>query len=500
MWDGLRPFVRLSGGRLRRFLLLGLLLLILRDGLPDRSRAERIKAQINDYEFNYISWELDALWQKARQVLFGFQQYVTDEESKALVIEYLLTVGQIFDLEGQIDAIYADPAVTDPNDAARDLQGQVDDLEQRRRDLQPLVEPLIERQVATVLQEEGFSTLGQVLPPLAMHLVETPDVLVVSPRNMIRQDFAISLKSVDAATRSQIEQNVEAVSPEDAAYVTGTGGVGLWPAMIVQSRYAAITFEVVAHEWSHNYLFMFPLGMQYLALPETRIINETTATVFGNALALKVLERFYADEVARGLIYIPIYPTLNDFLGRTPPVLADRDVPVTGNARYSADFLLQNGQEAAAQWMLNTATPLPLTDPDLAGLMPAEAGVEINRARITADFLLALGKVEAAEAFMESRRQRLGMRVLNQAWFAFHGGYQSDPGQGGGVSLNPVVDVTDPAFLGDPIGPAIHEIMELAPTTEDYLVALRDVTNRQELIAVLIEARAKWGQNTQNKP
>ncbi len=480
---------------LRLFFLLIFLLLILREPLPDLSRRGLIKAQVHGQEFNYIAWELDALWQKFKQAFLGFQPYISDEDGKQVVLEYVQTVGQTLELESQIEAIYADPSIANPDDAAHELQRQHARLMERLRELQPFAEPIIERQVATILQEEGFGTMGQMLPPVSFRFVEPPDVLIVSPRHTIQQDFNISLKPSTIQQRAAIEARVEAVSPSDAAYVTGVGGVGIWPSMVIRTRWTAIVFEIVAHEWSHHYLFAYPSGMEYLMRPETRSINETTATVFGNAVGLKVLERFYADEVAMGLIRVPRYPTLADFQRTVldDQQLGDPDaVPDYDQVRSAADFLLSVDRTAAAQRLLDTYRPTELVyDGDL--LSADERSVEINRTRITTDFLLSLGRVEAAEAFMESRRQLLGMRVLNQAWFAFNGGYQADPASGGGVALGPIVDVTDPRYVGDPIGPAIHELMVLAPDLQSFLVAVRGVTTRDELITALIEARERWG-------
>jgi hypothetical protein len=53
--------------------------------------------------------------------------------------------------------------------------------------------------------------------------------------------------------------------------------------------------------------------------------------------------------------------------------------------------------------------------------------------RLEADRLLAEGRVEEAEAYMEIRRQFFLengylIRKLNQAYFAFHGSYAAEPG------------------------------------------------------------------------
>ncbi len=468
----------------------------------DESRRGRIWAQVAGYEFNYIAWELDALLHKARQAFFGFDTYASEIDEKTLVIDYLVLTGEAFALENQLETLHAsNSAAEETSETLQTLQRNLNAINAERRRLQPLVEPIIERHVATVLREEGFGTLGQILPPVSFRFVETPDVLIVSPRDVIRQDFAISLRGLSIEEREQLEQSVEAASPGDAAYITGVGGVGIWPAMVIETRWAAIAYEIVAHEWSHHYLFAFPSGQQYLVRPETRFINETVATVFGNAMALKILEHFYADEVAAGRIWVPDYPTLQDFLPNNGRQWTQPDTPL-GVRTSSATFLTQIGRDDAAQTVLDTiqrtdpqAYQDMLNNPDLLTFSRQADGVEINRTRITADYLLRLGRIDAADALMESRRQWLGMRVLNQAWFAFNGGYQAAPTSGAGVVVEQVVvDVIDPAYLGDPIGPAVHEIAALAPNLEAFLVAVRNVTTRDELLQALVDARQRWGE------
>ncbi|PJF43058.1 MAG: hypothetical protein CUN55_09330, partial [Phototrophicales bacterium] len=477
----------------------------IKDGLPDQSRAGRIKAQVAGYEFNYIAWELRTLWQKLNQHLFGWEVYYTESERKAAVIEYLQLTGRIFDLRTEIDAIYADSTIADPERVTRDKIQLLETLKAQQHKLQFIAEPIIERHVAAVLIDEGFGLLGQVLPPVAFHFVETPDVLIVSPRDRIQQDFAISLRPLSIEERYRIEQNVMMASPHDAAYVTSVGGVGIWPAMVVETRWAAVAYEIVAHEWAHHYLFAFPSGQQYLVRPETRIINETIATVFGNAMALKILERFYADEIAQGLVWVPDYPELQDFfLGEreTSSNLNEIYGEISIPSRHVADWLLTLERPEAAQRVLNVRLEVEfdsylvsLRDPHTSAFDQAPFATTINRTRLMTDYLLALGHISAAENLMNANRQLLGLRVLNQAWFAFHGGYQAEPSAGGGVALGPIIiDVTDPNYVGDPIGPAIHELLALAPTLEDFLIQVRDVTTRDELLEALIEAREKWGQ------
>jgi hypothetical protein len=103
--------------------------------------------------------------------------------------------------------------------------------------------------------------------------------------------------------------------------------------------------------------------------------------------------------------------------------------------------------------------------------------MDITRRRV--DDLLAQGEVEAAEAYMEERRQLFYangylIRKLNQAYFAFYGGYQSPaglPGAGG----------------ADPIGPAVQGILDASPSIYAWVRVMAQITTRDELVAV-------WGE------
>jgi hypothetical protein len=67
------------------------------------------------------------------------------------------------------------------------------------------------------------------------------------------------------------------------------------------------------------------------------------------------------------------------------------------------------------------------------------------------------------------------IRKLNQAYFAFYGGYQNEPGAGG----------------TDPIGPAVEELRALSPDLLAWLQTVRGITTRDQLLAALSRARER---------
>lgn len=411
------------------------LIVVLGDGaVRDTSLSARVTALARDHLFDYAAWEVGALWGKLRESVLGVSPYLEDEQGRALVLAYLETLGAAQDVEAQIERLYADPDVPDPDAAAAPLRAERDALRERLRADQPLVERLIEGQVSAVLADEGFGLLGQVLPPVAMHFTETPVALIVSPRERITVAANLDLDALPVEERESLEARIDQAL-NVSSLIVPLGGLSLYPAMIVEpssngtARRLARAFEITAHEWAHHYLVFYPLGWEYNAHAETRIINETTATFFGRAVAQRVIARYYPE------LPVPQYPS---FLA--PSAAAPQSAPQA-----------------------------PPGDPDAPP--PFDYAREMGATRARVDFLLWQGMVEAAETYMAAKQRKFArngypIRKLNQAYFAFYGGYQGEPGAGG----------------ADPTGPAIEGILARSATLEDFLRTMRGITAREALV------------------
>jgi hypothetical protein len=389
---------------------------------------DKVLGQARDVLFNYAAWEVDAIGGKIGQQASGLAAYMTETERSRYVHDYLQLVARLQALDSKIDALYSDPSVADPDAASADLRAQRDSMQAQVDQRQSLAESIIEGQVASVLRDEGLAILGEVLPPVSAHITELPMMLVISPRDKIRFETAVNVvnlpvnKIVDLENRIDHDLNVSSL-------VVPLGGLSLYPSMVVQTWYAPSVFEVVAHEWTHHYLYFFPLGLDYESDAATRTINETTASLLGDEVAAKVLKRFYGD-----------FPDIVDQL-----------------RQYTA-----------------TPEPRPTAAPSNPSTPSFDYGATMNETRVSIDSLLAQGKIEEAERYMEQQRRLFvahGYRIrkLNQAYFAFYGGYQS-PGAGAGGA--------------DPIGPAITEIRQRSPSLRAWLETMRAITSRDQLLAV----------------
>lgn len=370
------------------------------------------------YQFDYIGWELNALATKASQTLWGVHAYVDEAARVGLVRAYFDDLRTAQQLEARIAALYTQPDLADPDAASADLRVERDTLRAQLVARQPHIEAILEGQVASVLVAEGFGTLGQLLPPMAMHFTQVPNLLVVSPRDAIRMEVSINVTPLSVEQRAALEQRIEQAH-DVAALIVPLGGIALYPAMILETSDLEWALETFAHEWLHHYLYFFPLGLQYDFDNETRIINESLATTFGQEVGKQVYARYYADS-------------------------------------------------ATTQSSIQLVTQQPQTTPPRF-----DFAAEMNTTRVTLDAYLAAGDVEAAERYLVERRALFvangyAIRRLNQAYFAFYGGYQ-----GGAV----------PGVEGDdPIGSSIRAIRARSASLHDFVVAMRGITTRDQLL------------------
>jgi hypothetical protein len=368
--------------------------------------------------FDYVAWTVEALGDKAQGVLDGRAGDLPAEAAETLVLNYLDQLARALALEAQIERVYADPAIRDPAAATAKAQAEVDALRADLAQRQPSVEAVVQNQVAALLREEGLMVAGQIWPPVLMSMTPTPYLIIVSPRNRIEQiNYASLIPGLSTADKEMLEQAVFD-QLDQSALVVPIGGLGTYPAMIGETSSIDWLAEVTAHEWTHHWLSFRPLGVRYLASPEMRIINETVASLVDREIGPAVMARYYADQPE-------------------PAAARPAETP-----KYAAP--------------------------------PFDFAAEMGATRMEVDRLLAKGEIEAAEAYMEARRQVFvshgyAIRKLNQAYFAFYGGYAAEPGGAAGA---------------DPIGPMLRELRAASPSLRDFLRDVARVTSYDDLVAL----------------
>ncbi len=350
----------------------------------------QLKTLVNLRQFDFWTWEAQAITTKAQSLLANNQAYLTEAQQKAFVLEFMAHVAQVQQLDGQLTTLLADPDAATRQAEAQALQA---DLEHARAQVvarQDLAEAIVQDQVAWALRESGFQVLGQAWPPVLAQMTPLPQLLVVSPRDKIESRYQVSLISGLSALDMDGLETAVLRQLDLSALVVPLGGLGTYPAMIAETSNLPWLIEVVAHEWTHHWLTLQPLGLRYAQDPQMRIINETAASMVDVEIRDMVLQRFYPE------LYQPPTPT------EPPPETTASEPP-------AFDFR-----------------------------------AEMAKTRIEVDRLLGEGDVVGAEAHMEARRlffvaNGYPIRKLNQAYFAFYGAYAAEPGATGSDPIGPML-------------------------------------------------------------
>ncbi len=371
---------------------------------------ERVQEFTREVAFDHWAWTWNAWRVKVRYAALQPEMWWDLPRQRDVVLAYREVVTQIQTREAELEQVYGNPTLSAEQRAAaaQALQGELQRWYARRAVLAPLAEEILQAQVSVVLADVGLTLGGQPLPPVLYHVTPLPWGLVVSPREVIRQDAFITLRpDLTLAQRIALEDEV-AAALDVSTLVVPVGGVGTYPTMVMQTADLVWQIETIVHEWLHNYFDWHPLGWQYRRDSQVRTMNETAATIGGQEIGRLVVARFYPE-----LLPPPSQPTTTD------------DAMSSPSEPPAFDF---------------------------------QREMRITRQHV--DELLAQGRVEEAEAYMEARRQVFWehgyhIRKLNQAYFAFYGAYAASPAGG--------------AAGDDPVGAAVRELRARSPDVGAFL-------------------------------
>ncbi len=342
---------------------------------PYRTFDYGMGAVVAGHEFSFARWEAGAITRKLDQMLTDPVGHLSEQEKKAIVLDYISLIQQIGQLERSIQQTYS-TVEEDSATATLPLRQELAELRQRQADKQGQVEAILEGQITQILVSQNLETLSIVWPPVMFQFEQLPVYLVISPRQEIRVKKGVYLEhGLGLDIREAIEEEIGETF-DVSSLTVGVGGLSVYPTMVMEAASLDFIVKTAAHEWTHGYMFFRPLGWHYDASPQMRTINETVASIVG-------------DEVG-GLVIARFYPEL-----APPPVEESEEQP----------------------------QPEPVE---------SEFNREMRRIRLTVDELLAQGDVEGAEEYMEERRRFLVsqgyyIRKLNQAYFAFYGSYATSP-------------------------------------------------------------------------
>jgi hypothetical protein len=417
--------------------------------------STKISRAVGRDVFDFISWMGEGWVEKAGQIAAPTEDFLTDEQRSQFVLTVAQKMNDWTDLERQVRQVYADASIKDPETATKDLRTTRDSLRAEIEHLRPTAEAIIQQQISSVLVDEGLATAGEVFPPVAARITPLPYILITSPREEIRRTEGEGLQTgltVDEAER--IETQVFSATNR-SALVVPIGGLAAYPTMIQETGDLTWLVQTIAHEWTHNWMYLRPLGYSYLAdSQDIRTINETVASLAGDELGLKVMRRYYLDTLKQEHPDLvepqPLaVPDLNP--SKQPPPARDPKAFSVNNALYETRVQVEE--------LLSQAR-------------------ELKQAGQAAE---AEAKIVEAEKHMEERRQFInshgyGIRKINQAYFAFYGAYADQPGGAAGT---------------DPTGPNVVALRAYSSSLRQFLDRVSSILTLEDLQKAVAEFKTQ---------
>ena len=408
MTRGIIPRLR----RAARWCALALTCLVIASVGHDAHPINPAQRAATPYAYDLVAWEISNFLDKWTHKLRTALPWngLSHDERFAQVDEYFRLGREAASIRGELARAAAEGR---PSDASVErLEDRLEIVTSPREALRADVEETIESAISAVVSEIGIGTGGALLfPPVDIRLTDPPRLLVTSPRDRIERTHDVLL---DAAISISEQERIESELLDDqdlSALVVGIRGVATYPASQINDRPLRSTLRTSAHEWMHHYFFFRPLGQNIFDSDSMQTLNETAADIAGREIGDLAFQKL------GGVIEEDRPPGAQD-----PP-----DEPA-----FRFD-------------------------------------VEMRETRKRVDELLAEGRIEEAEAYMEERRLLFvengsNIRKLNQAYFAFHGTYAESP-----TSVSP-------------IGDQLHTFRDLSPDLATFIREVSQVSSYDDFL------------------
>ena len=382
---------------------------------PDSRHFNPAQREGAPYLYNITLWELsnvaDKWTAKAKSLLNRDAVAARARDTR----EYFAINNEMAQVRGRLRQASA----RDLHEETAKMQALLDDTEAQAESLSGGAEETVEAYISAVLIQEGLGVFGDVvLPPVDVRLTQPPKLLIVSPRERIDRKHDVLLRSdMSLSERERVEYRIFR-DDNMSALVEDIGGLATYPASVANGHQVRWTVQAAAHEWLHHYFFFKPLGQHMFDNDDMFQLNETIANVAGREIGNRAYEAMAEDSLVQEQTYVSAAPNGADM----PP--------------------------------------------------PFDFATEMRETRLTVDAMLAEGRVEAAEAYMEERREVFvengyPIRKLNQAYFAFYGTYADLPAA---VS---------------PIGDQVKRFRELVPDLGEFLGEVSEISSYEEFLNML---------------
>ncbi len=351
----------------------------------DRDGHSAAQLHAAGWLFDIIFWEADNFPDKWLHIAYSWMPWTDTRESdrRAQFQRYQEVTAELSEVRDELNR--ASSAASPDRAALSELQARFERLSSESAGLRDGVEEYLESALSKQVAAQDLDAFGGMIwPPVDFRLDQSPSLLVMSPRDRIERIENYLIKPDIPPEKAEAIEEAILEDQDVSAIIMRTGGLGSYPATVTPRRDPMRLLEVAGHEWIHNYLFFKPLGINFFDSQEMTTLNETVADMAGRELGRMAYAALTGEEVE---VLVP-----------------PRDAESNGESpKDEFDFF---------RFMRET--------------------------RLRTDELLAEGKIEEAELYMEERRielqdHRIYIRKINQAYFAFTGSYGES-----GASVSPV--------------------------------------------------------------
>src|ERR1700687_3984472 len=224
--------------------------------------------------------------------------------SIATVNSYFAPTHVAADARAARDNAWARQAVMGGSVDLAAAQHRLDASERTLADMRPTVQTTVSAQIEEELKRQGIRpspmswapsygfpfALPSFVPGVFFQLGVLPDLLIVAPTDRIEIVGSILVEpNLPADEIERLEGGADGLGM--SSVVTGIGGLAAYPSMLPDTGSARDLLNAVAHEWTHHYLALRPLGQSYFQNYQMREINETVADMVGHEIGAAVYDR-----------------------------------------------------------------------------------------------------------------------------------------------------------------------------------------------------------------
>ncbi|MCI0844762.1 MAG: OmpH family outer membrane protein, partial [Chloroflexi bacterium] len=273
---------------IKRLLLLSIVTLVLLGAVQGSDSPSPSDVALSPYKYSLFRWEVDHFLDKWVNKFQEILPWNSEPSREASIVQ----VQEFFDLITEIRELERESA---DGNAAR-----IEELRQRRSDMQTDVEETVESEISAILVEEGFSSrIGVIFPPVDTVFAASPGVLIISPRDRIDQTSSTLLKpGIPGDVRDELE---EVIFREDgvSALIVSTSGVATYPSVVSATGTLHDALVITAHEWLHHWFFFQPLGQHFWDSGDMTTLNETAASIGGELIGDRAFTAMTGEVVVR---------------------------------------------------------------------------------------------------------------------------------------------------------------------------------------------------------